>query len=131
MFCTACLRASSSPLVVRDRARSAIMSRHRCAFPTARIAWWMRPPESRVCAISNALTWLPEQPVGGHPHVAVTHQRVIHRLRRLAMYCSAPGHLDARRVARDQEHRHAADTVGLRVGHGDDDEERGLFASWR
>ena len=38
----------------RDSARSHIMSKAYWAWPTARMAWWIRPPDSRVWAITKA-----------------------------------------------------------------------------
>ena len=52
--CTICFFASSAPCVERDSTRSPIMSIARWHIPTVRIAWWMRPPPRRVCAITNA-----------------------------------------------------------------------------
>ena len=39
----------------RESARSHIASRHTLSVATERIAWWIRPPDRRVCAIANAL----------------------------------------------------------------------------
>ena len=52
--CTNCLSASTDPAVYRDKARSHIMSRAFFDWPIVRIAWWIRPPPSRVCAMTNA-----------------------------------------------------------------------------
>ena len=52
--CTICFDASTEPCVCRLTARSHIMSIAFWQTPTVRIAWWMRPPPRRVCAITNA-----------------------------------------------------------------------------
>ena len=51
---TICFFESCSPFVTRDSARSQILSNAYFAWLTARIAWWMRPPPSRVCAMTKA-----------------------------------------------------------------------------
>jgi hypothetical protein len=48
------LSASRLPAVWRLSARSHIMSIAFWATPMVRMAWWIRPPPSRVWAITNA-----------------------------------------------------------------------------
>jgi hypothetical protein len=50
---TSCLRASVSPFVSRDNARSHIIPKACLTTPTVRIAWWIRPPPRRVWATAN------------------------------------------------------------------------------
>ena len=65
-----------------------------------------------------------EQGVGRHPHVLVVDERVVAAAQRLAAQPDVAHDVDARRIGRHQEHRHAL--VGADVGVGDhhDDEER-------
>ena len=45
-------------------------------MPTVRMAWWTRPPPSRVWAMTKAWPSPPEQVVGGHPHLVVVDEGV-------------------------------------------------------
>ncbi|CAB5005962.1 unannotated protein [freshwater metagenome] len=54
-----CFSASSEPCEYRESARSHIMSNARRAWPSQRIAWWMRPGPRRFCARRNPSPGLP------------------------------------------------------------------------
>ena len=49
-----CLRASRLPWVSRLSTRSQSRSRARWQVATVRMAWWTRPPPSRVWAMTKA-----------------------------------------------------------------------------
>ncbi len=52
--CTIWCCATTLPWLVRDRARSHMMSKARWHWASPRMAWWMRPPASRFCASTLA-----------------------------------------------------------------------------
>ena len=66
---------AARPACTRDTARSHIMSKMRRTSPTVRMAWWMRPPPSRVWATTKPRR-AAEQVVGGDAHVLVAHVAV-------------------------------------------------------
>ena len=122
--CTICLRPNISPCVNRDTARSHIMSNAFCTWPTVRMAWWIRPPPSRVWATTNAPASVAQHAVARDAHVGVPHVRVRAVTFLLVSETDVADDLDTGRVAGDDEHRHLLIGRIVRVGHRHDDEER-------
>ena len=91
------------------------------------MAWWMRPPPSRRCAISNALPSLAEQVLGRHAHVLVADVRVVRSRRPNASRrdgrCPGARGCPGRVVGtRNIDMPWYALHVGIRHGHHDDED---------
>ena len=122
--CTSCLSASGLPWVKRLFARRAIMSTARCAIADGPHRVVDAPAGQPGLQDHEAVPGLAQHRRRGHPDVVVVDQRMPGLVGQRTDEVMGGLDVQPRGAGRDQERRRAAVNRYVRIGDGDDDEER-------